>query len=85
MVKNSIFKLCTAKYIKYTTKKYIHNLCNKLCLLRFPIELQYNLNYIYMYSTSVCIYNVIYCVVHNLKIQLLTIQQYFIYHIRQGQ
>jgi len=47
---------------------------NRLCLLHFPIELQHNLNYVYIY-----IYIVIYFVLHNFKILLLTIHQYFIY------
>jgi len=58
MVKSNIFKLCTTKHIKYI-KMYIHNLgyvevlsenvINKVSLLYFPIELQHNLNYVYIY------------------------------------
>jgi len=49
-------------------------------LLHFPIELQHNLNYAYIY---IYILYILYFVVHNLKVLLLTIHHYFIYHIRQ--
>jgi len=43
--------------------------------LRFPIELQHNLNQLYIFFVIYFIY----FVVHNLKILLLTINLYFIY------
>jgi len=67
---------------------YIHNLgyvevlsenvINKVSLLYFPIELQHNLNYVYIYIHFVIYF--IYFVVHNLKILqrilLIAVNQY---------
>ena len=80
-------KILCIKLVKYWDKyTYMHGqqnvkTINWLCLLHFPIELLHNLHYVYRY---ILLY-ILYFAVHNLKISLLTIHHYFIYHIRQGQ
>jgi len=69
-----------SKYFRIT-KSDIHDSINWLCLLHFPIEIQHNLNYVYIYT----LLYILYFIVRNLKILPLTIHHYFMYHICQDQ